>query len=297
MKTIAIFVAFIIGYFSPWAASFNWLIRYLIVVMMFVTMLQMRFSMQSFKWSHLYILAANLVIGLGSWGILLAAGYPVLAQAAFFTGISPTATAAPVIVGILGGKINYSVNAFMVTNTGVALLMPFMIPMVIGQTAGGVFIRVIGDLIIVIVLPLLAALAVRRLWKNYAVMLPALRTGVFYIWVLAIFLIIANASEFIRKSGSGVSKTVLLEIAAVSLIICIVNFAGGRFLENRYRCRESSQTLGQKNTTLTIFLAITYASPLVALGPTFYVIWHNTWNALQIRARERRDATRKIRKV
>ncbi|MEG2248861.1 MAG: hypothetical protein RSB88_08120, partial [Akkermansia sp.] len=47
--------------------------------------------------------------------------------------------------------------------------------------------------------------------------------------------------------------------------------------------RECSQSLGQKNTTLTIFLAMIYApSPIAALGPTFYVLWHNLWNAWQL---------------
>jgi BASS family bile acid:Na+ symporter len=46
--------------------------------------------------------------------------------------------------------------------------------------------------------------------------------------------------------------------------------------------REASQSLGQKNTTFTIYLALAYASPVVALGPTFYVIWHNLWNSWQL---------------
>jgi BASS family bile acid:Na+ symporter len=53
--------------------------------------------------------------------------------------------------------------------------------------------------------------------------------------------------------------------------------------------REASQSLGQKNTTLTIYLALAYANPLVALGPTCYVIWHNLWNSWQLH-RIRHDA-------
>ena len=46
--------------------------------------------------------------------------------------------------------------------------------------------------------------------------------------------------------------------------------------------REASQSLGQKNTSFTIYLALTYANPLVALGPTCYVLWHNLWNSWQL---------------
>ncbi|HQL21587.1 MAG TPA: hypothetical protein PLY49_07505, partial [Opitutaceae bacterium] len=51
--------------------------------------------------------------------------------------------------------------------------------------------------------------------------------------------------------------------------------------------REASQALGQKNTTFTIYLALTYANPLVALGPTFYVLWHNLWNSWQLQRASR----------
>ena len=59
--------------------------------------------------------------------------------------------------------------------------------------------------------------------------------------------------------------------------------------ERRYR-RESSQSLGQKNTTFTMFLALQFANPLVAMGPTFYVLWNNLWNAAQMLIHDRRHA-------
>jgi bile acid:Na+ symporter, BASS family len=62
----------------------------------------------------------------------------------------------------------------------------------------------------------------------------------------------------------------------------VVNFSLGYLIGGRTFAREASQSLGQKNTTFTIYLALTYASPLIALGPTFYVVWHNLWNSWQL---------------
>ena len=100
-------------------------------------------------------------------------------------------------------------------------------------------------------------------------------------WVFAIFLITANASEFLRHQ-TGLPRTVVLEVAVASLVICIASVSLGRLIGGREFAREASQSLGQKNTTFTIYLAMTYASPLVALGPTFYVLWHNLWNSWQL---------------
>ena len=48
-RNLALFSAFIVGYFCPWASHLNWMIRWLIVGMMFMVMLQVRFSMRSIK--------------------------------------------------------------------------------------------------------------------------------------------------------------------------------------------------------------------------------------------------------
>jgi BASS family bile acid:Na+ symporter len=81
---------------------------------------------------------------------------------------------------------------------------------------------------------------------------------------------------------------VLFEVAALSLLTCIASFTLGRLIGGRAFAPEASQALGQKNTTFTIYLAMTYANPLVALGPTFYVLWHNLWNSWQLHRHHRR---------
>jgi BASS family bile acid:Na+ symporter len=80
----------------------------------------------------------------------------------------------------------------------------------------------------------------------------------------------------------------ILLIGLVSLLICACNFALGRITSRKKYCRESSQILGQKNTNLTLFLALQYAGPLIAMGPLFYVLWHNTWNAWQMYSYDKR---------
>lgn len=294
-RNLALFGAFIVGYFCPWASHLNWMIRWLIVGMMFMVMLQVRFSMRSIKWNHLYILLANVAVGMGGWGIFMLFGQRELAEVAFFTGITPTATAAPVIVGLLGERIDFAVSAFLTTNFGMACLFPFLIPVAIGDPAPTVFFDVIKSLLIVVGIPLLLAIPVRKFYKNYRELPKKLKNVSFFAWVIAIFLIIANASQFLRGQQGSIDTHLLWKIALLSAAICFVNFYFGRFIGGRRYRREASQVLGQKNTTLTIFLALTYANPLVALGPTFYVIWHNAWNACQLQMRAVREKRKRLR--
>ena len=71
------------------------------------------------------------------------------------------------------------------------------------------------------------------------------------------------------------------QLALIALLICAANFAIGHWVGEKNYKREASQSLGQKNTTLTIYLALVYAGPLVAMGVISYVLWHNSYNAIQ----------------
>lgn len=77
------------------------------------------------------------------------------------------------------------------------------------------------------------------------------------------------------------------------MLFCIGNFALGSILGPRKLRRECSQLLGQKNTTFTMYLALHFSSALVALGPIFYIVCHNVWNAYQMYRYEKHRTARK----
>jgi BASS family bile acid:Na+ symporter len=100
----------------------------------------------------------------------------------------------------------------------------------------------------------------------------------FTLWLASLFIISAEASHFIRSQFSG-SLFILIQIALVSLGICVVNFALGAWLGGRQFRREASQALGQKNLAFVIWIALAFLNPLVAMGPTFYILYHNVFNS------------------
>ncbi|MDD3885996.1 MAG: hypothetical protein PHI35_03920 [Victivallaceae bacterium] len=281
VRTAAMLSAFVAGAFCPWAATGTGVIRLLIIYMMFTVMLQVHFSDYSLRIVHLWILLANLAVGVGAWAIFTALGMPTLAAIAFFTGITPTATAAPVVTGMLGGRIDFVICSFVVTNIGVALLLPVLIPMTIGAPVGKIFLDVVKSLCIVLLIPAAAALPIRLFYRNAAKLAQKLSKTSFYVWVVTVFLIVANASAFFI-SPQAPRIDLIFEAAILSLAICAVNFSLGYWLGGRHFKHETSQSLGQKNTTLTIYLALVYANPAVSLGPIFYVLWHNLWNTWQL---------------
>lgn len=287
LRTAAIITAILLGAAVPSAHVLAGAIRWLVMTMLFLVFLQTRFSRESFHRSHLVLLAANLGVGFAGWGLGWLIGGRDIALATFFAGITPTATAAPVIVSFLGGRVDYVIGAFLLTNLSIAALLPLLLPLVLGSATPDAFAAVAGSVGLVVFLPMGAAWLVRRLNPGATRWPGRLRNLSFGLWVTAMFLITANASFFIRAHPE-VPRTILAEIAGASLLVCAGNFALGRLIGGRDLRREASQSLGQKNTTFTIYLALTYASPLVALGPTCYVVWHNLWNSWQLHRAARR---------
>lgn len=280
-RTGAILIAITLGALCPQAHVFTWTVRWLIIGQLFVVFLQTRLSRSSIRYSHFVLLAVNIAMGFIAWWLGGLVGGSDVALAAFFGGITPTASAAPVIMSFLHGRVEYVVASFLVTNVIIAVLLPVLLPLVLGRATPAAFAQVSGSVGLVVFAPMAAAWLVRLVYPRATEWPPRLRNASFGCWVLMMFLVTANASDFIRHQTNAPPGAVL-RIAAVTAFVSVLNFALGWLIGGKEFHREASQSLGQKNTIFTIYLALTYASPLVALGPTFYVIWHNVWNSWQL---------------
>lgn len=280
-RTAAILLAIVLGIVLPQAHAASGAIRWLVMTMLFLVFLQTRMSRDALHRSHFVLLAVNLVLGFAGWGVGWLIGGRDVALAAFFCGITPTAIAAPVIIGFLRGRVEYVVASFLLTNVVISALLPLMLPWVLNRANADGFMQVLGTMALLVFLPMLIARIVRAIHPAAALWPQQLRNVSFGMWVTALFLVTANASDFLRGQAS-LPHLVIAQIVVASLLVCIASFGLGRLIGGREFAREASQSLGQKNTTFTIYLALTYASPLVALGPTCYVLWHNLWNSWQL---------------
>ncbi|MGH7943478.1 MAG: bile acid:sodium symporter family protein [Opitutaceae bacterium] len=280
-RTAAILTAITLGALVPQAHVVAGAIRWLVMSMLFIVFLQARFSRGSVHQRHFVLVLANITLGFAGWAVGWLIGGRDIALAAFFCGITPTATAAPVIISFLRGRVEFVVAAFLLTNITIAALLPLMLPIVLGRATPEAFGHVSRSVGVVVFFPMLLAWLVRAVHPRASEWPVQLRNVSFGMWVTAMFLITSNASHFLREQVDP-PRNVLLQIAVASLLVCIASFGIGRLVGGRNFPREASQALGQKNTALTIYLALTYASPVVALGPTCYVIWHNLWSSWQL---------------
>ena len=285
-KVLALLSMMVLGMLLPQFQVLSFLIQYLLMIMLFFAFLDIDVRLRSFEVGVLWVLLANVAVAFLGYG-LLAPFDAELALVAFVTGIAPTAIASPVIIGLIKGRVEYVTAAVLLTNTTVALIVPFALPFIAGTTMHISTWEVLWPVLVVMFVPLLVARLVKRLPKAVQAVVRKGKTFSFPLWLVCLFLMSAKAASFMRKDLS-VPVIRLAEIALVSLVICAVNFCLGALLGGRRAWQESSQALGQKNNSFVIWLALTFLNPLIAMGPTFYILYHNLYNSFQIYQFEKR---------
>ena len=284
-KGLSLLLTMAVGALFSQVHILTFLIQYLLIVMLFFAFLDIKFDPQTFRKSVLWVWIANVGIAFISYA-MLAPFNLTFALAAFMTAIAPTAIAAPVIIGFLQREVEFAVTSVLLTNISSAIIVPLALPALLGAEIQISVWEVLQPVLIVMFAPLLLAGLVSRLPENAQNIIRKGKALSFPIWLVNLFIISANASNFLRNENSNSVRT-LLTIATVSLVLCIVNFGVGALLGGRQSWQEASQSLGQKNLSFVIWIALTFINPLVAMGPMFYIIYHHLYNSWSIYQFER----------
>lgn len=210
--------------------------------------------------------------------------------------ICPTATAAAVVTGKLGGNQGSLTMYTILVNLMVSLLIPFMIPLIYQQgdtTFWATFLQIILKIFPLLFLPFVCAILIRRIIPGIAEALMSIPNAAFYLWMVSLSLAISVSAKNMHKSfmaGDGIWPQAA--IATGSLIACIIQFSAGKWLGThlgRYPESEeisASQGLGQKNTIFAIWCGYTFMDPLSSIAGGFYSIWHNVYNSYQLAKRK-----------
>jgi BASS family bile acid:Na+ symporter len=285
-KGFALLLTMAFGALLPQFHTFSFLIQHLLMIMLFFAFLNIEFKPQGFQKSVIWVLLANVAVAFISY-VVLARLDIMLALAAFMTGIAPTAIAAPVIIGFIQREVEYVVAAVLLTNISSAVIVPLTLPFLLGADIQISIWEVLQPVLIVMFVPLILARLVSRLPLRTQDFIRKGKSISFPIWLVNLFIISANASNFLRNENTDSAFT-LITIALVSLVICIVNFGVGAMLGGRRHWQEASQSLGQKNLSFVIWIALTFINPLVAMGPMFYIVYHHLYNSWSIYQFEKR---------
>ena len=252
---------------------YSFLIKYIVMLMLFFIFLEAKFTgtISSYL-GTLYIYLSMIGISFSSYYLISFINQDI-AVIAFLIGMTPTATAAPVMIRLLKKDVNYVVSAVVLTNCLVAASIPFFLPL-ITETVTDVSVgNMLFSTLTVVILPFILA-------KIFSFKKIKLNPNIFfYSWLTALYLAAAKSSHYIFTESATTPIITITAIASVAMLLCIINFYFGTLIGKKQYYRETSQSLGQKNTMFMMWIALTFVSPLAALGPMFYLFFQNIYNS------------------
>ena len=329
----ALIIAMLIGAVGyPWFRHLSWLMPPLICLMLFFTFCKINpLDLRLRKW-HGIVLAVQMVLtavvyyGLLAIGKrLLSMGYgltegdiALVAQGLMVCVIMPTATAAPIIAGKLGGSIQNLTTFSLVSNIATAVIVPAFFPVV--HTEAGIefvaaMLMILRRVTPMLLGPFVAAWLLRLVYEWYYKQKGTPRRFTlskrwasmpFYLWILLLIVLISQITyTLLTQEYSGWA---IVALCGGSLVACLLQFMLGRWIGYRFPATShgadyqdilinpaaaaysieqksritAGQAFGQKNTALGIWMAQMYLHPLSSIGPAAYIIWQNLLNSYQL---------------
>ena len=255
---------------------------------LFVTFCKVDYhQMLPHRW-HAGVLVAQLLLVAVNIGIILwvqdDAAQKTLWEAVLTCIIGPSAAAAPVVVGKLGGNISTMTTYTLLSSLVSAVLIPLVFP-ILEQTVHVdfllAFLIILEKVSIVLLLPLVLGWTVQHYLHGLHRRIVSMPNLSFYFWAISLSITTGITVRNIVHSEATV--LLLLMIAVTTFILCFVQFAIGRGI-GRWLGEEinAGQALFQKNTALSIWVAYMYLNPVASVGAGCYVLWQNIINSIEI---------------
>lgn len=208
----------------------------------------------------------------------------VLLEAILMCVICPCATAAAVVTQKLGGSLEQMTTYTFLSNFLTALLVPVCFPMIekgADITFWEAFLKILHEVFVVLIVPMLLAYVVKHHLHRFHAWVVSIRDLSYYLWACSLMIVTGTTVKNIVNADTTIA--LLMAIALLGLVMCVVQFAVGRFIGHFFgHAQESGQAMGQKNTAFAIWLSSTYLNPLSSVGPGCYILWQNIINSIEI---------------
>lgn len=291
LKTLMLPIAMVGGaVFYPWMGHLTFLSPYLIFTMLFITYCKLKISDFKPNKFELCLLLAQTFLACLAYTLTFFWNR-TLAEGMFICFFIPTATAAPVITSMLGGSISKVATYSLMSNAVVAICGPLIFA-AIGEHPEISFFTsfklILSQVFPLILAPLALALLLRYLFPRIHSKIVGMQQLSFYLWAVSLFIVVGSSVSFaIQKWTPELTMTIIL-LCTGALIACLVQFKIGRMIGGKFGDKVAGgQGLGQKNTVLAIWLALSYLNPISSLAPASYVAWQNIINSWQLMRHQR----------
>lgn len=307
---IAVYVLFtsvpVLKPVGEWYAPYNdHVLPDFMFLILYVTFCKVNFrKLLPVKW-HLWVCIQQVVFVLILTGVtvgLRLSGAPlIMLEAILVCVIGPCAAAAPVVTAKLGGNLEEMTTYTFLSNFVSALLIPICFPILPHAASASVnmgffalFLQILWKVSAVLLLPMLFAFVTKHALPHLCHRIVSIPDLSYYLWGGSLIVVSGTTAMNIAEAWHETSPWFLISIAFMGLVLCIVQFATGRFVGHYFdKTIEAGQSLGQKNTAFAIWISTAFLNPLSSVGPGCYILWQNIINSVEIWMVRRKGLERK----
>ena len=249
----ALWLSMIIGaVFYKWLVPLSPILPWLIFFMLFFTFCKVNpLDLRLHRW-HWIVLATQMALSFVTYfGALYLSGNQLLAQGLLMCFIMPTATAAPIIAGKLGGSIQNLTTFTLLSNFATAIVVPATFPLIspsAEMTFWPAFLLILSRIGPLLLGPFCLAWLVRFAFNKYyryidistsrhleqssprEFVLPVqLAVVPFYLWVASITVLSATVTQTVISNLQSQISTILILLVS-SFFACLAQFGLGKLI-------------------------------------------------------------------
>lgn len=265
-----------------------YLLPMLIFVMLFFTYCKIEPKELKPRLWHLWLILIQFAeVGLGLWWCLenKDSEWCPIGESLLACFIAPMAAVGAVVTQKIGGNAATATTYTLISSAFTAIMVPLVYPLVepgIGMTFYELFRKILFRVFPTIMAPL--ALALLLWWlmpKAKSYVAEKSKDYSFYLWAICTMV---NTAQIIRSimNAPGSGSVVVWIFVAIGILV-FAQFYVGKTIGGFYNDRKAAgQGLAQKNTVLSIWMAMSFLNPTAAIGPGAALLWQNVFNSWQI---------------
>lgn len=272
-------------FFTP---IFDTILPLFMFLILFVTFCKVNFhQLHPVQWhwwvGFFQVIFVLIVVGI-VLGFHLKGNSLILMEAILTCIIGPCAAAAAVVTQKLGGNLEEMTTYTFLSNIITAIMIPVCFPVIdnsVDNSFMSAFLKILHEVCIVLIVPMALAYIVKHYFHRFHRWIISIKDLSYYMWGCSLMIVTGTTVKNIVHANTTIAF--LLTIAFMGLVLCIIQFAVGRFIGHYFNnTTEAGQALGQKNTAFAIWIAYTYLNPLSSVGPGCYILWQNIINSIEI---------------
>lgn len=285
MMPIAMTSGIILGIVIPKVIlALGVILPYLVAGMLLVAYSKLHFRSIRITSMHIILFMIQMLGSLLVWK-LVSYWSPLYAEQAFICLFCPVASSAPVVVSMLGGSLTSMVAYILLFYVGTSVMTPLILPIVTGSETIpflSLSLNIASQVMPTILVPLLLTMAMKLRFRRGIHFLRDNQSLAFYMWSICLTLVMGKATTYVMAEPSRMIPVEVM-LAVISLLTCLFQFGVGRLIGLYFHEKiAATQSLGQKNVAMGLWLIFAYLNPLVSVGMATYSIFQNTINSLQI---------------